>query len=192
LFRASEAAPQRRSKIHNPSSATEFARKGSLSARGLDEHAAAQPSPCSFLHDFEKPAAIRIPINTSNSRRRQKLRSRACGCASEHRVKSGAIDMPAAAVRVEEEIAMAGDRRFPRRPDAVRLQAVCRQKPLPKAQLHQRHSDFRRQRLADAKIIVGGLFDSRGLDQGHMEAAPAKINSRSGAGGSTASHYNIE
>ena len=87
---------------------------------------------------------------------------------------------------------MADDRRFPCRPDAVRLQAVCRQKPLPNAQLRQRDLDFRRQRLADAKIIEGGLVDSRGLDQCNMESAPAKINSRSGAGRSAASHYNIE
>jgi hypothetical protein len=54
---------------------------------------------------------------------------------------------------------MARDRRFPRRSDTVRLDTVGRKRPLPAAQLRQEPSDFRWQRLANAKALVRGLLD---------------------------------
>src|SRR5258708_39594100 len=97
--------------------------------------------------------------------------------ACEHRVKAGTIDVPAAAVGIEEEVVMAGGRRLPRRADAIRLQPLGRQKLLPDSQLRQKLSDFRRHRFADTKILVGGLLDYR-----NEKPAAAQIERYGGAG----------
>jgi len=82
---------------------------------------------------------------------------------------------------------MAGDRRFPRRSDTVRLERVGRQKPLPDAQLRQEPSDFRWHRFANTQILVSGL-----LDYCNEKPAAAQIERDGGPSRSAARHEHIE
>ena len=107
--------------------------------------------------------------------------------ACQHGIKTGAINMPAAAVRIEKEIAMARGRRLPRRADTVRFQSFGREKSLPDTELQQRPSHFWWQRLANTKVLVRGL-----LDQRNAEPTAAKIERGHRTRGSAAGNHNIE
>ena len=107
------------------------------------------------------------------------------GC--QHGIKAGAIDVPAATVRIAKEIVMARRSRLPRRANTVRFQPLRREKSFPDAQFHQRLSYLWRQRLANAKVLVGGL-----LDQGNAEPTAAELKRRHRTRGPAADNHNIE
>src|SRR5579859_401668 len=109
--------------------------------------------------------------------------SRVC----QHGIKAGAINVPAAAVWIEEEIAMARGGCIPGGANTVRFQWLGRKKSLPDAQLHQRASYLWRQCLANAIVLIGGL-----LDQRNVETTAAELECRHRTRGAAAGNHNIE
>ena len=107
------------------------------------------------------------------------------GC--QHGIKAGTINVPAAAVRIAKEIVMARGLCLPRRANTVRFQSLGREKSLPHTEFHQRLSYLWRQRLANARILVGGL-----LDQGDAKPTAAKVERSHRTRGSAAGNHNIE
>src|SRR5262249_16759337 len=105
-----------------------------------------------------------------------------------HGIKAGAIDVPATAVGIEKEIAVARGGRLPRRADTVGFQSLAGgEKSVPDTQLGQRPSQLWWQRLANARSVVGRL-----LDQGNAEPAAAEIECGGRAGWSGAGHQHVK
>ena len=129
---------------------------------------------------------FRVLLKSRNPGRHHQHRPRAFCGTGEHRVKAGAIDVPAAAVGIEEEVVMASGRRFPSRADTLGLQPLGLQKLIPDSQLRQQPSYFRGHRFTHTKILVGGSLDDR-----HLKSAAAQIERYDCAGGTAARDEHI-
>src|SRR5262249_57015085 len=81
---------------------------------GIHEHPAGKTQDGSILSDFEDPSPVRSFVTGTGSSRQKERSSRVGGCGGEHGIKAGSINVPAAPVRVLNEILVARSRRLPR------------------------------------------------------------------------------
>ena len=116
-------------------------------------------------------------------RRRARLRR---GQLAQRRVERVAIDVPAVAMAIRDEIRLIGNRRAPRRDRPRRLERIAGEKRVPGAEPPQERVDLRRQRFAESRAV-----EPRALEQHDVAPAAREFQRRRRPGRSSAEHGHV-